>query len=61
MSPDGSQLAFSRSNGDGRDILTAPFDGKAITGDPETCTTGGNNQDLSWSPDGLQHRVQARA
>ena len=34
--------------------MTAPFDGKAITGEPRQWTARGNNGDVSWSPDGLQ-------
>jgi actin-like ATPase involved in cell morphogenesis len=52
VSPDGTQLAFSRDDGNGRNILTAPFDGKALTGNAKPWTQRGNNQDLSWSPDG---------
>jgi TolB protein len=53
VSPDGQQLAFSRSTGTGRNIMTAPFDGTALTGVARQWTRRGNNEDASWSPDGL--------
>jgi Tol biopolymer transport system component len=34
--------------------MTAPFDGKTLTGDPRQRTEEENAQDPSWSPDGLQ-------
>ena len=49
---DGRQLAFSRSSGAGRNILTAPFDGKELTGEAREWTERGDNRDASWSPDG---------
>ena len=61
VSPDGSQLAFSRSNGDGRDILTAPFDGKAISGDPEKRDHGGQQPGPVVVAGRAADRVQARA
>ena len=54
VSPDGRLLAFSRQTGSRRVLLTAPFDGKALTGDPRQRTDGENDQDLSWSPDSKQ-------
>jgi Tol biopolymer transport system component len=54
VSPDGRQLAFSRSRGAGRVVMTAPWDGKALSGDPRRRTDGSNDQDPSWSPDGSQ-------
>jgi molecular chaperone DnaK len=54
VSPDGRQLAFSRSSGTGRNIMTARFDGKALTGNARKWTERGNNEDASWSPDGRQ-------
>jgi dipeptidyl aminopeptidase/acylaminoacyl peptidase len=54
VSPDGRQLAFSRRTGSQRAVMTAPFDGKALTGDPRQRTEEENAQDPSWSPDGLQ-------
>ncbi len=32
--------------------MTAPWDGKALSGDPRAWTEKGINQDPSWSPDG---------
>ena len=52
LSADGRQLAFSRASGNGRNIVTAPFDGQALTGKVRTWTKDGLNQDPSWSPDG---------
>jgi Tol biopolymer transport system component len=52
VSPDGTQLAFSRGTGNGRNVMTAPWDGKALSGDPRAWTEKGINQDPSWSPDG---------
>jgi TolB protein len=54
VSLDGRQLAFSRQIGSQNVIMTAPFDGKALTGDPRQRTDGENAQDPSWSPDGRQ-------
>jgi molecular chaperone DnaK len=54
VSPNGEQLAFSRQKGSRRVLLTAPFDGEVLTGDPRPRTDGENDQDLSWSPDGKQ-------
>ena len=54
VSPDGQQLAFSRRTGSQRAVMTVPFDGKALTGDPRQRTEGENAQDPSWSPDGRQ-------
>ena len=53
-SPDGRQLAFSRGTATSRVVMTAPFNGKALTGEPHARTDRGNDQDPSWSPDGLR-------
>ena len=52
MSPDGAQIAFRRIVRGERRIVTAPFDGERLTARPESQTSGGNDQDPSWSPDG---------
>ena len=54
VSPDGRQLAFSREAGAKRVVMTAPFDGRTLTGAPRTRTAGDNDQDPSWSSDGPQ-------
>jgi dipeptidyl aminopeptidase/acylaminoacyl peptidase len=52
ISSDGTQLAFSRDDGNGRNIMTAPFDGQDLTGKEKAWTETGDNLELSWSPDG---------
>jgi Tol biopolymer transport system component len=54
VSPDGRRVAFSRGTATSRVVMTAPFNGKALTEAPRKRTDRQNDQDPSWSPDGLR-------
>ncbi len=50
-SPDGTRIAFSRSDGGGKDIWLINADGRGLC---QLTTEGGDEYNPSWSPDGAK-------